>query len=97
MNGRSYGYLVRALNELASLRARCRLKDLQRPLPAKVPVRIKRLWWSRSRCRNGEQTRASTGSTTYRKLDPLVHVDRRIVMMPCMRRAVLPHRFVFRT
>jgi len=41
MNGRSYGYLVRALNELASLRARCRLKDLQRPVPAKVPVRIK--------------------------------------------------------
>lgn len=40
MNGRSYGYLVRSLNELASLRARCRLKDIQRPVPAKVPVRI---------------------------------------------------------
>jgi len=39
MNGRSYGYLVRSLNELASLRARCRLKDVQRPVPAKVPVR----------------------------------------------------------
>jgi hypothetical protein len=41
MNGRSYGYLVRALNELASLRARCRLKDVHRPVPAKVPARIK--------------------------------------------------------
>ena len=40
MNGRSYGYLVRALNELASLRARCCLKDVQRPVPAKAPVRI---------------------------------------------------------
>jgi hypothetical protein len=40
MNGRSYGYLLRALNELASLTARCRLKDVHRPVPAKVPVRI---------------------------------------------------------
>jgi hypothetical protein len=40
MNGRSYGYLVRALNELASLTARCDLKDCHRPVPAKVPVRI---------------------------------------------------------
>ena len=41
MNRRSYGYLVRALNEFASLTARCGLKDAQRPIPAKkVPIRI---------------------------------------------------------
>ena len=40
MNGRSYGYLVRALNDFASLTARCRLKDVYRPVPTKVPVRI---------------------------------------------------------
>ena len=40
MYGRSYGYLVRALNDLASLTARCRLKDVHRPVPTKVPVRI---------------------------------------------------------
>ena len=31
MNRRSYGYLVRALNEFASLVARCGSKDLQPP------------------------------------------------------------------
>ena len=40
MNRRSYGYLVRALNEFASLTARCGLKDAHRPIPAKVPIRI---------------------------------------------------------
>jgi len=40
MNRRSYGYLVRALNEFASLTARCGLKDVHRPVAAKVPIRI---------------------------------------------------------
>ena len=40
MNRRSYGYLVKALNEFASLTARCGLKDVHRLIPAKVPIRI---------------------------------------------------------
>jgi hypothetical protein len=40
MNHRSYGYLVRALNEFASLTARCGLKNVHRPVTAKVPIRI---------------------------------------------------------
>jgi hypothetical protein len=40
MNRRSYGYLVRALNEFASLAARCGSKDLHHPVPAKVPIRM---------------------------------------------------------
>jgi hypothetical protein len=39
MNRRSCGYLVRALNELASLAARCGLNDVRYPVPAKVPIR----------------------------------------------------------
>ena len=38
MNGRSCGYLVRALNKFASLAARCGLKDVH-AMPAKVPIR----------------------------------------------------------
>jgi hypothetical protein len=40
MNRRSYGYLVRALNELASLVARCGSKDLHHPVAEKVPIRM---------------------------------------------------------
>jgi hypothetical protein len=40
MNRRSYGYLVRALNEFASLTARCGLNAVHHPVPAKVPIRI---------------------------------------------------------
>lgn len=40
MNRRSYGYLVRALNEFASLVARCGSKDLHHPVAAKVPIRM---------------------------------------------------------
>lgn len=40
MNRRSYGYLVRALNEFASLTARCGLKDVHHPVPAKVSIRM---------------------------------------------------------
>ena len=40
MNRRSYGYLVSALNELASLVARCGSKDLHGPVAAKVPIRM---------------------------------------------------------
>ncbi len=43
MNRRSYGYLVRALNEFASLAAQCRSKDLLHPVPAKVPIPMDRL------------------------------------------------------
>ena len=35
MNRRSYGYLVRALNELASLVARCGSKDRHHPVAQK--------------------------------------------------------------
>ena len=37
---RSYGYLVKALNELASLTAQCGLKYVHRPIPAKVSIRM---------------------------------------------------------
>jgi len=50
MNRRSYGYLVRALNEFASLTARCGFKDAHHPVPAKVPIRIDGL--SRKLCRH---------------------------------------------
>ena len=40
MNRGSYGYLVRALNEFASLTARCGLKGVHHPVHAKVPIRI---------------------------------------------------------
>jgi len=40
MNRRSYGYLVSALNELASLVTRCGLKELHHPVPAKAPIRM---------------------------------------------------------
>jgi hypothetical protein len=40
MNRRSYGYLVRALNELASVVAQCGSKDLHHPVPAQVPIRM---------------------------------------------------------
>ena len=40
MNRRPYGYLVRALNEFASLTARCGFKDFPSPIPARVPIRI---------------------------------------------------------
>ena len=36
MNRRSCGYLVRALNQLASLTARCGLKDICRPVPTRA-------------------------------------------------------------
>jgi hypothetical protein len=39
MNRRSCGYLVRALNEFASLAGRCGLNDVRYPVPAKVPIR----------------------------------------------------------
>jgi hypothetical protein len=37
---RSYGYLVRALNEFASLTAQCSFDDVERPVGAKAPSRI---------------------------------------------------------
>ena len=40
MNYRSYGYLVRALNEFASMTARCGLNDVHQPVPVKAPIRI---------------------------------------------------------
>jgi hypothetical protein len=38
MNRRSYSYLVRALNDFASLTARCGLKEAPDPVSARVPI-----------------------------------------------------------
>jgi hypothetical protein len=39
MNRKSCGYLVRALNELASLTAQCKFDDVDRAVGAKTPSR----------------------------------------------------------